>query len=375
MIEQMSHYTFIALDIADNVRRNNRKVLCPCLSFGIFSVSLGASVHYEGCVSSMAKIVCYEKIIQIPLPIKEILEVHGERPEWNQLKTMIVDEKKFEDIPTVRNFLGVFQEDLSAKSKKEHEVYLKSILEFLKKEKLHGKFSKSEFWLQEVRFLRHIVNKKGLARYYRRFIVNFSKIVKLLTLLTQKDKMFEWDDEQENTFQALKYMLYDVLILALLEGPDDFVVYCDALNQGFGCVLMQRSKVIAYTTDKIVQIKKRLKAARDRQKSYADDQRKPLEFSVGDKVLLKVSPCKGVVLFGKRCKLSPRYVGPFKIVKRIGPVAYRLRLPQELVGIHDTVHVSNLKKFLADVNLHVPLQEIKIDNGLGFVEEPIKAIG
>nr|GEX29001.1 putative reverse transcriptase domain-containing protein [Tanacetum cinerariifolium] len=79
-------------------------------------------------------------------------------------------------------------------------------------------------------------------------------------------------------------------------------------------------------------------------KSYVDNRRKPLEFSVSDKVLLKVSTRKGMVRFGKRSKLSPRYVGPFDIVERIGPVAYRLRLPQELVGVHDTFHVSNLKK-------------------------------
>ncbi|GJU02878.1 putative reverse transcriptase domain-containing protein [Tanacetum coccineum] len=131
---------------------------------------------------------------------------------------------------------------------------------------------------------------------------------------------------------------------------------------------------VPQTTDKIVQIKERLKTARDRQKSYADNLRKPLEFSVGDKVLLKVSPWKGMVRFGKTSKLSPRYVGPFEIVERVGPVAYRLRLPQELVGIHETFHVSNLKKFLADVNLHVPLEEIKIDDKLRFVEEPIEVM-
>ncbi|GJR23503.1 hypothetical protein Tco_0972030 [Tanacetum coccineum] len=133
-------------------------------------------------------------------------------------------------------------------------------------------------------------------------------------------------------------------------------------------------KIVQETTDKIVQIKERLKAARDRQKSYANNRRKLLEFSVGDKVLLKVSPWKGVVRFGKRSKLLPKYVGPFEIFERVGPVAYRLRLPQELVGIHDTFHVSNLKKCLADVNLHVPLEEIKIDKGLRFVEEPITHI-
>ncbi|GKA59063.1 hypothetical protein Tco_0758376 [Tanacetum coccineum] len=99
-----------------------------------------------------------------------------------------------------------------------------------------------------------------------------------------------------------------------------------------------------------------------------------LEFNVGDKVLLKVSPWKGVVRFGKRSKLSPRYVEPFEIVERVGPVAYRLRLPQALIGNHDKFHVSNLKKFLADVNLHVPLEEIKIDNGLRFFEEPVEVM-
>ncbi|GJV79727.1 putative reverse transcriptase domain-containing protein [Tanacetum coccineum] len=89
-------------------------------------------------------------------------------------------------------------------------------------------------------------------------------------------------------------------------------------------------------------------------------------------VLLKVSPRKGVVRFGKRSKLSPRYVGPFEIVERVGPVAYRLRLPQEFVGVHDTFHVSNLKKYLADVTLHVPLEEVKINEKLYFVEEPME---
>ncbi|GKB19830.1 hypothetical protein Tco_0853753, partial [Tanacetum coccineum] len=118
-------------------------------------------------------------------------------------------------------------------------------------------------------------------------------------------------------------------------------------------------------------IKERLKAARDRQKSYADNRKKPLEFEVGDQVLLKVSPWKGVVHFKKKGKLAPRYVRPFKILERIGHVDYHLRLPQELSGVHDTFHMSNLKKCLADANLHVPLGEVKIDKTLRFVEEPI----
>ncbi|GJR10548.1 putative reverse transcriptase domain-containing protein [Tanacetum coccineum] len=131
-------------------------------------------------------------------------------------------------------------------------------------------------------------------------------------------------------------------------------------------------ELVQDTTDKVVLIKERLKAARDRQKSYADNRRKPLEFEVGDQVLLKVLPWKGVVRFGTKGKLAPRYVGPFEILERIGPVAYRLRLPQELSSVHDTFHVSNLKKCLADENMHVPLKEIKVDKTLHFVEEPVE---
>nr|GEW25868.1 reverse transcriptase domain-containing protein [Tanacetum cinerariifolium] len=117
-----------------------------------------------------------------------------------------------------------------------------------------------------------------------------------------------------------------------------------------------------------------LQKALGTQKSYADNRQKPLEFSVGDKVLLKVSPRKGMVRFGKRSKLSPRYIGPFEIVERVGPVAYRLRLPRELVEVHDTFHVSNLKKCLANANLHVPLEEVKINDKLHFVKDPMEII-
>ncbi|GJW09121.1 putative reverse transcriptase domain-containing protein [Tanacetum coccineum] len=126
-------------------------------------------------------------------------------------------------------------------------------------------------------------------------------------------------------------------------------------------------ELVQETTKKISQIKDRLKAARDRQKSYADKRRKPLEFSVGDYVLLKVSPWKGVVRFGKKGKLAPRFVGPFEIIKKVGPVAYQLDLPEELNGVHDTFHVSNLEKYLADPTLQV-------DAKLNFVEEPVEIL-
>ncbi|GJY63981.1 reverse transcriptase domain-containing protein [Tanacetum coccineum] len=705
--------------------------------------------------------------------------------------------------PYLDKFVIVFIDDILiySKSEEEHEVHLKTILDLLKKEKLYAKFSKCEFWLQEVQFLGHVVNRDGihvdpskvesvknwktpessteirsflgLAGYYRRFIENFSKIAKPLTLLTQKNKTYVWGDKQDEAFQILKEKLCNAPVLALPDGPDDFVVYCDASKQGFGCVLMQRGKVIAYasrqlkkheknytthdlelgavvfalkiwrhylygtksviytdhkslqyifdqkdlnmrqrrwikllsdyeceikyhpgkanmvvdalsrkerlkprrvramsitihsglktkileaqseaskdlkaptewlrglerhfeqrddgeiyffdriwipsvggvrklimdeahtsrysvhpgadkmyydlrdlywwpgmkrdiaeyvsrcltcskikaehqkpsgflqqpeipewkwekitmdfvtklpksssghdtiwvvvdrltksahflpiredykteklakiytneivarhgvpvsiisdrdgrftshlwqafqealgtrldmstayhpqtdgqsertiqtledmlracvmdfggswdthlpliefsynnsyhtsikspviwtevgesqligpeivqeTTEKIVQIRERLKTARSRQKSYADKRRKPLEFQVGDRVLLKVSPWKGVVRFGKKGKLAPRYVGPFEIVECVGPVAYRLKLPQELSCVHDTFHVSNLKKCLAEPDVQVPLDEIEIDENLRFVEEPIEIV-
>ncbi|GKF65298.1 hypothetical protein Tco_0191815, partial [Tanacetum coccineum] len=133
-------------------------------------------------------------------------------------------------------------------------------------------------------------------------------------------------------------------------------------------------ELVKGTTEKILQIKDRLKAARDRQKSYADKRRKPLEFSVGDYVLLKVSPWKGVVRFGKKGKLAPRFVGPFEIIEKVGPVAYRLELPKEFNCVHDTFHVSNLKKCLVDLTLKVPLDEIQVDAKLNFVEGPVEIL-
>nr|GEW47421.1 putative reverse transcriptase domain-containing protein [Tanacetum cinerariifolium] len=116
--------------------------------------------------------------------------------------------------------------------------------------------------------------------------------------------------------------------------------------------------LIQETTEKIVKIKNRLLTARIHQKSYADVRRKPMEFSIGDMVMLKVSPWKGAICFRKHGKLSPRYVRPFKTMDRVGPVAYKLDLPRELQEIHNTFHVSNLKKCLADENLIIPLKEI-----------------
>ncbi|GKA59058.1 reverse transcriptase domain-containing protein [Tanacetum coccineum] len=140
--------------------------------------------------------------------------------------------------------------------------------------------------------------------------------------------------------------------------------------------------LVQETTDKVVVIKEKLKAARDCQKSYADSGSKMTEYEVGENVLLKVSswkgamlkvsPWKGVVCFGKKGKLAPRYVGAFEILERIGPVTYRLRLSEELSGLHDMFHLSNLKKCLADASLHVSLDEIKVDKTLRHVLEHVE---
>ncbi|GJR89493.1 putative reverse transcriptase domain-containing protein [Tanacetum coccineum] len=414
--------------------------------------------------------------------------------------------------PYLDKFVIVFIDDILiySRNKEKHVNHLRIILELLKKEKLYAKFSKCDFWIRIVQFFRHLIDNQGLhvdpakieavknwtpttpteihqflglVGYYRRFIKDFSKIAKSLTELTQKNKKYIWGEEQETAFQLLKQKLCEAPILALPEGNDDFVVYCDASYQGLRAVLMQREKVIAYasrqlkpneenytthdlelgavvfalkiwrhylygtkctvftdhkslrhildqielnmrqrrwlelladydceiryhlgkanvvadalsqkervkplrvktlilekdgkkhlplvefsynnsyhasikaapfealygrkcrspvcwaevgdvqltgpeiiheTTKKIVQIRQRLQAVRDRQRTYANIRRKPLEFQVGDRVMLKVSPRKGVIRFGKLGKLNPRYIGPFKILERICPVA------------------------------------------------------
>nr|GEW00162.1 putative reverse transcriptase domain-containing protein [Tanacetum cinerariifolium] len=143
---------------------------------------------------------------------------------------------------------------------------------------------------------------------------------------------------------------------------------------GFREVQLIGPELMQETTEKISQIKDRLKAVRDCHKSYANKRMKPLEFSVGDYVLLKVSPWNGVVRFRKKGKLAPRFVETFEIVEKVGHVAYRLDFLEELNGDHDTFHVSNLKKYLADPTLQVPLDKIRVDAKLKFVEEPVKIL-
>nr|GEW82974.1 putative reverse transcriptase domain-containing protein [Tanacetum cinerariifolium] len=153
--------------------------------------------------------------------------------------------------PYLEKFVILFIDDILiySKSEEEHEVHLKTILNLFKKEKLYAKFSKCEFWLKEVQFLGHVVNRDGIhVDPSKRFIENFSKIAKPLTLLTQKNKSYVWGDKQDEAFRILKEKLCNAPVLALPDGPNDYVVYYDALKQGFGCVVMQHGKVIAYAS-------------------------------------------------------------------------------------------------------------------------------
>ncbi|GKA68213.1 hypothetical protein Tco_0768130 [Tanacetum coccineum] len=310
-------------------------------------------------------------------------------------------------------------------TKEDHENHLRLMLELLRKEKLYAKFSKCEFWLQEVHFLGHVVNHDGIH-------VDPSKIeavkVELLqdakplnfALIKKNQKMLNKSlphisdqrveiccsrDELElfsNYECEIKYhpgeAFKDENVIAKgLNGTDQqmekredgSLYYLDriwvplvggvrtkimdeahktsyhssircapfealygrkcrspVLWTEIGDIRLIRPELVQETTDKEVVIRDRLKAARDR-----------------------------VVQFGKKGKLAPRFVGPFEILERIGYVAYRLRLPKKLSSGHDTFHVSNLKKCLADANLHVPLDEIKVDKTLRIVEEPLEIMG
>ncbi|GJU27932.1 putative reverse transcriptase domain-containing protein [Tanacetum coccineum] len=367
-----------------------------------------------------AKILCDEKVVHIPINGETLIIRVMEKKS---------DEKKLEDIPVT----APVARTPYRLAPSEMQELSNQLQELTDREKLYAKFSKCDFWIHIVQFLGHLIDSQGLhvdpakieavknwtspttptevrqflglAGYYRRFIEGFSKIAKPLTKLTQKNKNYIWSEEQESAFQLLKQKLCEAPILALPEGNDNFVVYCDASLQGLGAILMQREKVIAYasrqlkpheenytthdlelgavifalkiwrhylygtkspvcwaevgdsqltgpeiiqeTTEKIVQIRQRLQAARDRQRSYANVRRKPLEFQVGDRVMLKVSPHK---------------------------VAYKLELPEELSSIHNTFHVSNLKKCLSDESLIIPMKELQLDDKLNFVEEPVEVM-
>ena len=128
--------------------------------------------------------------------------------------------------------------------------------------------------------------------------------------------------------------------------------------------------IVKDTEEKVQVIRKRLKVASDRQKSYADLKRRDIEYEVGDKVFLKVSSWKKILQFGQKGKLSPRFIGPYEILERIGPMAYRLALPPELAKLHDVFHVSMLRRYRSDESNILPVQEIQVHEDFSYDEEP-----
>nr|GEX11620.1 putative reverse transcriptase domain-containing protein [Tanacetum cinerariifolium] len=177
----------------------------------------------------------------------------------------------------------------------------------------------------------------------------------------------ETDGQSERTIQTLEDML-----LAPCEALYGRKCRSPVCWAEVGEAQLTGPELIQEKTEKILLIKQRIQAAQDQQKSYADLKRKQMEFEVGDRVMLKVSPWKRVVRFGKRGKLNPIYVGPFKVLAKVRKVAYRLELPQELSRVHHAFHVSNLKKCYADEPLVMPLEGIYVDNKLQFVEDPVE---
>ncbi|GJU78423.1 putative reverse transcriptase domain-containing protein [Tanacetum coccineum] len=145
-------------------------------------------------------------------------------------------------------------------------------------------------------------------------------------------------------------------------------IYCAEV----GDAQLTGPEIVHETTKKIFQIKKHIQVAHDRQKSLVDRNRKPMEFQVGDMVMLKVSPWKGVICFSKWGKLNPRYIRPFKVLAKVRTVAYRLELPDQLSRVHSTFHISNLNKCYADEPLAISLDEIQIDDKVNFIREPVE---
>nr|GFA16682.1 hypothetical protein [Tanacetum cinerariifolium] len=277
----------------------------------------------------------------------------------------------------------------------------------------------------------------GLAGYYRRFIEGFSKIAKSMIKLTQKAIKFDWGEKEENAFQLIKQKLCSAPILALPEGSEDFVVYCDASHKGLGAMLMQKEKkwdnitmdfitklpnssqgfdTIWVIMDRLtksahfLQIRendpldklKRLYLNRivarhgipvsitcDRDGRFTSNFWKSFQKALGTDICMSTAyhpetddqskrtvqtleDMLRVVRFGKRGKLNRRYVGPFKALAKVGKVAYKLELPQELSRVHHTFHVSNLKKCYPDEPLVMQLEGVHIDDTLQFMEEPME---
>nr|GEZ87240.1 putative reverse transcriptase domain-containing protein [Tanacetum cinerariifolium] len=221
----------------------------------------------------------------------------------------------------------------------------------------------------------------GLASYYLRFIKDFSKIAKSLTILTQKDKKFVLGEDQEMAFQILKQKLCEALILALPEGNDDLssiVMHQFKIMIVRFAIILERSLIMTIHSSLPSQILETQTEVLKEENVQAENLRgieKAFKILTDGTRFIKNQswlPLFGIIRFEKRGKLNPWYIRPFKILKRIGPLAYKLELPKELSNVHNTFHVSNLRKWLSNESFIIPMKELKLDGKLNSVEEPVE---
>ncbi|KAL4283338.1 hypothetical protein GQ457_16G019340 [Hibiscus cannabinus] len=315
--------------------------------------------------------------------------------------------------PYLDKFVVFFIDDILiySRNKDEHAEHLWIVLQTLRELQLN---------IGEVRsFL-------GLAGYYRRFVQGFSTIALPLNKLLRKDQPFEWSENQQRSFDKLKQALTHALILVQPEPGKEFTVYSDASHSGSGCVLMQGDNVVAYASRQLnphelnypthdlelVAIMFALKIWRHylygekchmlmnhkslkyllTQRDLNLRQRRWMELLkdydlvidyhpgkanvvanalIGDKVFLKVSPWKKVLRFGKKGKLSPRYIGPFEVLEKVGFVAYRLALPPKFDKIHNVFHVSMLRRYQLDPSHILEPEEVELNLDLSYEQEPV----
>ncbi|GJU33818.1 hypothetical protein Tco_1182172 [Tanacetum coccineum] len=286
-------------------------------------------------------IVCHEKVVRIPLEGDGILRVQGEHTlgPTKALMNAKIDEPRISNIPEMRDFTNVFSEDLlglSPQRQVEFRVDLVHGATPVAKSPYHLAPSKMQELTKQLQEELNKITVKN--RYPLPRIDDLFDQLRGAFVIVFIDDILAYSKSKEEDEVHLKIVLESL-------RKDKFYANFSKIGESS----LTGLELVQETTNKVVLVKEKLKAARDHQKSYVDYRRKPFEFKVGDRVLLKVTPWKGVVRFRKE----------------------GLRLPEELNSVHDTFHVSNLKKYLADANLHVPLDEIKVDKTLPFVEEPI----